>query len=104
MIADSIIVTLMLSAAASRDMAVLVVRQISRLARVSGTRDTENRHTFTWVRFFRSEGPAGGHPARPPAVSGPLIRRTGPAVPPATASRGPPPAPAPGHDPLTPAM
>jgi len=41
------------------------------------------------VRLFRSEGPAGGHPARPPSVSGPLTRRTGPAVPPATASHAP---------------
>jgi hypothetical protein len=54
----------------------------------------------TWVWLFQSEAPAGGHAARLPAVPGPLTRRTGPAVPPATARRGPlTPATAPGPRP-----
>ena len=51
--------------------------------------DTFYMPNVPWVRLFRSEGPAGGHPARPPAVPGPLTRRAGPAVPPATARHAP---------------
>jgi len=52
-----------------------------------------------WVWLFQSEVPAAGHAAGPPAVPGPLTRRTGPAVPAAGASRAPPPATAPGSRP-----
>jgi len=51
------------------------------------------------VWLFPGEAPVVGHVARPPAVPGPLTRRTSPAVPPATASRAPPPATAPGPRP-----
>ena len=49
--------------------------------------------------LFQSEALAGGHAARPPAVPGPSPGAPGPAVPPATASRTPPPATAPGSRP-----